>query len=439
MMIFAAAAALGGLVSCDKDRTPQNGDDSNQNGGDGNGTELTFEVAEAGGYFYGVGADGNGNALDFDMYLLSLQTEGVEMIESGYTGVGAAVLVDMNTPTNGGNPMRILQGEYDVYKNGMPEDYCFYMGDTDADGNISPSYVYYRESSKVKGAYYPVTGGSISVKTSGAAYDIAATFESSAGTFVFNYNGQLAFYDISDSDGDSAKYTYPENGGTPGNRSTYKKISFTNYNLGYQVYWGHYQDGNGKDITGYTNWNIELFDSYETNSFLRLEINTKEDESEYVTAGKYEFKEESPGDFTTELSLVPGALIAGVDSDYGMYGSWFFDIDNPIDDAGTFYAYRVTDGTVDVTINSDKSYTISYNLFDDYEGYTLDGVSNVAQLEYINGLEDDEESVSHSSAKFSLFSGKLKNAIYPKIRRVSGKETRTAKVPAFIKAQKRGR
>lgn len=114
LMIFAAAAALGGLISCDKERTPQNGDNSNQDGGDG--AELTFEAAEAVGYFCGVGADGNGNALDYDMYLLSLQPEGVEMVESGYTGVGAAVLVDMNTPANGGNPMRILQGEYYSYK-----------------------------------------------------------------------------------------------------------------------------------------------------------------------------------------------------------------------------------------------------------------------------------------------------------------------------------
>lgn len=418
-MVFAAVLAAAGIVSCEKERTLPALE------------EIEVPVSSATGFFRGTGD------ADFDMYLLELCQNGVEATQSGFSGIGAAVLIDMNTPANGGNPMRILDGTYYPSDESEMEDYVFYLGIENSLGDISQSYVYYRPNGRTAGHYYPVTGGSLVLSSNGARHEIVARMETDAYVFVFSYAGlAIPYYDASDDD-DNANYVYPENGGTPGDRQTYKSVVFNNYNLGSQVYWGYLQDSDKKPVTGYTNWDIELFDSYETNGFLRLEINTEEDVTDAVTAGKYVFKEKNPGDFT-ELSLVPGALIAGSDADNMILGSWFFDSDNPIDDKGTYRAYRVTDGMVDVAINSDKSYTISYTLFDDYEGYILTGVSNVAALEYVNGPEQDNDA-DISSAKYSPFSGKLGNAICPKIRRVSGKDTRATKVPAFIKAHKRGR
>ena len=205
--------------------------------------------------------------------------------------------------------------------------------------------------------------------------------------------------DSGDDSGDEEygpQYTYPEEFGTPGDRSTYKTIEFKNYNLGNQVYYGYYADENGEPIKGYANWNIELFDSYDTQGFLCIEINT-EDGAETIPAGRYEYKEDEPGDFT-DISFVPGALIAGYESEYGAFGSWFFDIDNPIDDEGTYYAYGVTDGFVDVSIDSKGVYTFSYTLYDDIEGYVMKGVSTVEELELIDGTEDyDAETLSTKS------------------------------------------
>ncbi len=411
LMIFAAAAALGGLISCDKERTPQNGDNSNQDGGDG--AELTFEAAEAVGYFCGVGADGNGNALDYDMYLLSLQPEGVEMVESGYTGVGAAVLVDMNTPANGGNPMRILQGEYYSYKKNMPEDYCFYLGDTDEDGNISSSYVYYRASSKVKGVYYPVTGGSISVKTSGSSYDIVGTFETSAGTFVFNYGGQLAFYDISDNDGDD------DGGDTP---TEEVMISLDALNQGYAYYFGQ---AFGADQADYADWvfyigNGPLDLTDDDASFLALELITSGSATTAVPDGTYEYLDISDG------KLLPFSMLCGYLNDESYcIGTWFFG-----ETEAEYYA--ATSGSAKVSRDGDN-YTVDLTFEDSDMNATVSG-KFTAKLEYVDGTQPATESASVQS---SYAKGRLSRAICPSFAKKG--VSRKAAVPAFVKAQKRGR
>ncbi len=406
LIIFAAVAVVFGTLSCDKERVPQDG---------GNEAELVFEVGEAGGYFSGVGTDDDGKTLDYDVYLLSLQTEGVEMIESGYTGVGAAVLVDMNTPTNGGNPMRILQGEYVVYQKNMPEDYCFYLGDTDEDGNIYPTYVYYRESSKVKGVYYPVTGGAISVKTSGSTYRIAATFETSAGTFGFNYDGKLAFYDISggDDSGDDGDDTPTEE----------VKISLDALNQGYAYYYGQAFEG---DQTDYADWVfyignglVDLED--ENASYLMLELITSESATTAVPDGTYEYL-----DIDSAEKLLPFSMLCGyVDDENYCYGTWFFG-----ETAYDYYA--ATSGSAKVSRSGDN-YTIDLSFADSEMNATLNG-KFTAKLEYVDGTVQTTKS---ASVYTSYTKGCLNRAICPSFAKKG--VSRKAKVPAFIKAQKRSR
>lgn len=408
LMVFAAVVAAFGVLSCDKERTSR----------DGGNPERSFDAGVAGGYFCGRGATDAGVALDYDMYLLSLQTGGVEVAENGYAGVGAAVLVDMNTPANGGNPMRILPGDYGVRGDGAADDYCFYAGGTDTDGSISPTYVYYRESSSVKGVYYPVTGGALSVKTSGSTYTITGTFVTSAGTFVFNYSGTLAFYDSSKDDGDDSDDDGDDSddGGEPVN------LSLDALNQGYAYYYGQ---AFNVDQTDYADWvfyigegPLDLGD--ENASFLMLELITSEKATTSVPDGTYEYLDISA------TTLAPFSMLCGyVDDDNYCYGTWFFgETDNDY--------YAATSGSAKIARDGDK-YTIDLAFEDSEMNATLNG-KFTATLEYVDGTQSATESASVQS---SYAKGRLNRAICPSFAKKA--VSRPAHVPAFIKVQKRVR
>ena len=402
LMILAVAVTAFGVLSCDKDRTP--------NGGR---TKLC-EVSSAAGYFTGVGKGDDGTLLNYDTYLLTLQTEGVELVKNGYAGVGAAVLVDLNTPTNGGNPMRILQGDYGICGNGAADDYCFYLGDTDTDGKIYPSYLYYRASSTVDGIYYPVSGGSISVKTSGSTYDIAATFTTSAGTFVFNYSGQLPFYDNSEDDGD-----------------TTAEIDVSSFKYGYAYHYGLAWEG--LTVTDYADWYICLgpekgFDPSE-DVCLCLDILTAAGYKEEIPVGKYEYIDDVTDDTAAPFKLVPGFM----DEDQYCFGTWYYgeSEDN---------CYGATGGYVTVSQENGKYRFVVHIEDSEYNGI-VSGDITLETLEF----SDESSSVETTAAVRSSLSagphraaGKISLRNFGIAKPRDGKSS-DASIQAFIKSQKRGR
>lgn len=397
-MVFAAA-------SCSK--TEESGDE----GGNGGGTstdEISYTVASADAFFCGVGTDESGNALNYDMYLLSLASSGVSMTNDGYSGIGAAVLIDMNTPTAGGSSMSISNGHYSKVSDSEVLDYVFYPGQLNSDGEINPTYVYYRPDERKAGRYYVVKGGSLTIGNSSNYRTISAYMDTEIGTFVFNYNSGLdiTYTDITEDD--------PSTGGD---------ISLDNLTTGYAQWYGQaFDDSYGTD---YSDWILYIgekgvdFDDASA-SFLQLELLTEASATTVIPDGTYFFV-----DFTTAEKLTSGSMLGGyLDEDYYCWGTWFF--------GETEYDYYgATSGSATIKY-VDGVYDIDFEMEDTSSSPSFSAAGHFkATLQYVDGTKEEETAQLLSS----LSKGRLHRAILPTVRRQ--KLSRATEAKALLKSYSR--
>lgn len=405
--LFLAAAAMAfAAVSCSKRENPDS---------DGNDApdvyEIRCSVASADAYFCGTGADEAGNVLDYDMYYLSLAGSGVTMTGSGYAGIGSAVLIDMNTPMTGGNPMIISDGHYSKVSESEASDYVFYLGQLNSDNTINPTYVYYRPDERTSGRYYPVNGGSLSIGTNGGNRTVSASMETEIGTFVFSYRGaDFTYTDITDDDDDD-------------NPSVGTEISLDNLTTGYAVWCG--QPFDGSYGTGYSDWFLYVgakpFSIEDVSaSYLQIELITEASATTVVPDGKYSFL-----DFTTAESLTPGSMLGGyLDEDYYCWGTWYFG------DSDEEY-FGATSGSATIKY-ADGSYDIDFEMEDSSTSPAVAASGHFkAKLEYLDGSE--EESVQLAS----LSKGRLHRAMLPTVRRHRISRSGSSEVKGLLKSYSR--
>ena len=404
---MAAAAMVFAATSCSK--TEEIGDEGG-NGGETSADEISYTVASAAAYFCGIGTDESGNALDYDMYYLSLTSNGVSMTNDGYSGIGAAVLIDMNTPTTGGNPMYISNGRYSKVSDSETLDYVFYLGQLNSDGEINPSYVYYRPDERKAGRYYVVTGGSLTIGNNANNRTISAYMETEIGTFVFNYNSgfDFTYTDLTEDDD-------PSTGGD---------ISLDGFNTGYAVWCGQSLDASyGKD---YSDWFLyvsdKAFDLDDlTASYLQIKLITDASATASVPDGTYSFV-----DFTTAEKLTPGTMLGGyLDAEYYCLGTWYFG------DSDEEY-YCATSGSA-VIKYADGVYDIDFEMEDTSISPSFAAAGHFkATLQYLDGSKKEEDTQLTSLAK-----GRLHRAMLPTLRRQRISHGNAADAKALLKSYSR--
>lgn len=406
-LFMAAAAMVFAAASCSK--TEEIEDEGNKGGGT-SADEISYTVASADAYFCGIGTDESGNALDYDMYLLSLTSSGVSMTNDGYSGIGAAVLIDMNTPTNGGNSMYISNGHYSKVSDSEALDYVFYPGQLNSNDEINPTYVYYRPDERKAGRYYIVTGGSLTIGNSSNYRTISAYMDTEIGTFVFNYNSGLdiTYTDITEDDD-------PSTGGD---------ISLDDFNTGYAVWCGQSLDASyGKD---YSDWFLyvsdKAFDLDDlTASYLQIKLITDASATASVPGGTYSFV-----DFTTAEKLTPGTMLGGyLDEEYYCLGTWYFG------DSDEEY-YCATSGSA-VIKYADGVYDIDFEMEDTSITPSFAAAGHFkATLQYLDGSKKEEE-----AQLTSLEKGRLHRAMLPTVRRQRLSCSNATEAKALLKSYSR--
>lgn len=402
-LISVLAFAVLSAVSCERERFPQtgNGGDDNGNGGGNNPSEVTYtynNIPSADVIYVSTVYDEN-KAL-YDVYDIVLTSDGVTYDDNyNFSGVGAAVVIEVNTTTNEGKVLRLDGGKYPVSGNYESDAMCTYPGE-ESGGSMYPTYIYYCPKGSASGDYYLVTDTKSSLNVSpndDGSYNLNATFRTDVAQFVFNYNGTPMLYYVE-------SCNYPPVAGTPGDRSTYKKVEVKDYNAGAQIYYGCTYD---IKTSGYSKWDVQLYaeDSSEEDGWLRLELCSAEVSAETeLPAGKYECR--TPGKFSEE-TLVPFSLVPGeyeYDSTYGdtYYSTWYFDADHPYDEYGRYYSYAITDGVADVSVASDGTYEIAYTLYDDTDCYTITGTSVVKNLSYYDESSSSEDEIAATSLQLQM-------------------------------------
>ena len=407
--VVVAALAVSAFVSCDKDRVASDGGSRN--------SEVTVTATAATAYFKGVGT-----GAEYDMYLLSLQSTGVELTDNGYKGVGIAFLIDMNTPSNGGNELRLVPGTYSLSKNSQAKDYVFYEG-SDEGGTVSVSYVYSRKSEKEYGVCYPITGGSFTVAAEGSTYTVSGSFETSHGTFKVSYSGRLAFGDATSDGGGSGDGGDSGDGSGDGGEVT--KIDVSGFKYGYADHYG--LAWSGITVTDYADWCVYLgstkgFDPYE-DVCLCLDILTEAGYKEEIPVGEYVYIDE-----VSDETVAPFKLVYGdEDSDGYCYGTWYWGEDPENDWFGA------TDGYVTVSKDGGK-YHFDVNFVDSYYNGEVTGSITLESLVFSDessSLETAAAVKSSPSVRSNRAAGRisLRNFGAAKPRSVKSSDS---SVPAFI-------
>ena len=219
MSALAVAALF--AASCERERVPQPGNGGNDNGS-GGGTlpsevTYTYNNIPSADVTYVSTAYDDGNRPLYDVYDIVLASKGVKYDDNyEFSGVGAAVVIEVNTTTNEGKVLRLDKGKYPVSDNYKSDAMCAYPGE-ETSGMMYPTYIYYCPEGSTNGNYYLVTDTKSSLNVSpnnDGSYNINATFKTEVAQFVFNYNGTPDFYYVE-------SYNQPPLVGTPGNRSTY--------------------------------------------------------------------------------------------------------------------------------------------------------------------------------------------------------------------------
>ncbi len=374
-----ALAALS-LVSCEKEKR-----DSHRGiAPDPTPVETSWEVDLAAGYYRGRGESESGALLNYDIYNLALITSGVEMNNGGFAGIGVGVLLDMNTPSNGGDPMRLMSGNYSPYSNGMSVvDYCFYPG-VNENNVVYPSYLYYRESETKEGLYYPITGGWMSIVNTGSGYTVNASFTTIIGSFPLSYTGPIDFYDNSSSDsGDDS--------GDSGDPSTYTPIDLSGLNQGYASYEGQAWNVSTDD---YADWILYISDKaitdWDSDAYLQLDILTSKSDILRVPDGTYNCISD-----VTDDTAKPFSMVAGYNDDNGYcYGTWYFG-----ETDSDFYA--PTSGSAKIS-GKDDDYTIDLQWVDSETKTKVSSVIN-ASLKYVDGTKEETTSSLSAAGKNASF------------------------------------
>lgn len=422
-IIVAFALAALSLVSCEKETRDSHRDIAPYP----TPSETSWEADLAAGYFRGRGATTSGTLLNYDVYNFALLTSGVEMNDAGFAGVGVGVLLDMNTPTNGGDPMRLMSGNYSPYSNGMSVvDYCFYPG-TNENDVVYPSYLYYRESETKEGLYYPITGGWMSIVNSGAGYTVNASFTTVIGSFPISYTGPIDFYDNSSSDsGDSG-----DDSGDSSDPSTYTTVDLSGLNQGYAYYYGQAWNVSTDD---YADWVLYISDKaitdFNSDSYLQLDILTSKSDITSVTDGTYNCISD-----VTDDTAKPFSMVAGYTDDEGYcYGTWYFG-----ETDSEFYA--PTSGSAKIS-SKDEDYTVDLQFEDSYSEVKVSSIIN-AHLTYVDGTKEDESTTSslssaRTNAAFQMhrFARKM---LCPRVAPSISKANSSSEIPAFIKNQSASR
>lgn len=403
-LVSALAVAALFAASCERERVPQPGNGGNDNGS-GGGTipsevTYTYNNIPSADLTYVSTAYDDGNKPLYDVYDIVLASKGVTYDDNyEFSGVGAAVVIEVNTTTNEGKVLRLDKGKYPVSDNYKSDAMCAYPGE-EISGMMYPTYIYYCPEGSANGNYYLVTDTKSSLNVSpnnDGSYNLNATFKTEVAQFVFNYNGTPDLYYVE-------SYNQPPRGGTAGDRSTYKTMEVKDYNAGAQLYYGCAYN---IKTSGYSSWDVQLFaeNSSEEGGWLKLELCSVEVASgTSLPAGKYVCK--TPNAFDKETlvppSLVPGEYEYDQTSGDKYYSTWYFDADHPYDQYGRYYSYVITDGVADVSVAADNTYTITYTLYDDIDCYTITGTSVVKKLDYKDKSSSSEDGTAVSSLQSQM-------------------------------------
>ncbi len=414
-LFLASVLVMFSALSCEKEgRVPHNNTEPNPEPDPVVPTVEEWDAEEALGYFRGIGTDDEAGC---DIYNLVLTTSGVEVTDNGFAGVGVAVLLDMNTPSNGGDPMRLMPGNYVLFSDQLSViDYCFYPG-SEENNEVTASYLYYRASETVPGVYYPITDGTLSISTSGAGYTIDADFVTSAGTFPINYTGPIDFSDVSsDEDGDGGE---DGDDGDEDDTSNYKKVTLTGLNQGYAYYCGQPWD---VSVDDYSDWMLYICDKQDidfySDSYLQIELFTAKADSTIVPDGTYKCLKAVTDDTVKPFTMVPGLT----DADNYCIGTWYFG------ETDSEY-YGPTSGSAVISYK-DGEYKIFFQVADSYESVTITA-DITAKLEYHN--DSDGGSSQISSVRPTLPLQMQKYARKMMMPRAVAKRPQAKSTPAFVK------
>lgn len=381
-LISVLAFAVLSAVSCERERVPSE-------------TTYTYNNIPLADVIYVSTVYDENKASLYDVYDIVLASEGVTYDDNyNFSGVGAAVVIEVNTTTNEGKVLRLDKGKYPVSNNYKSDAMCAYPGE-EVSGTMYPTYIYYCPKGSASGDYYLVTDtkSSLNVSPNGdGSYNLNATFRTDVAQFVFNYNGTPMLNYVE-------SCNYPPVAGTPDKRETYHEIELSGFNEGEQAYYGCWSD--------YSSW---LLSFWNKNDFLQLGLCAPlVNSGEKIPVGNYVYRELKEGEDYVPYSLVPGDY----DSDEAVYyDTWFLNGNVSYDEYGRYYSYGITDGNVDVSIAEDGSYIVKYTLYDDIECYTITGTSVVQNLSYY-----DESSSSEDETAVSSFQSQMRKLSRPMLRK----------------------
>lgn len=318
-----------------------NGSGGNSGSGSGSGTSSVFPGDQT----YKLMADavyyGSQNYSEVDEYILYLYW-GEYDSNDDFKSVGTELAFDVLCPKTG--KMELSSGTYKC----ASDDYTQYhfLDGIDKDGEIYPSYAYYKSSSSSK--VVVISAGTIEISTSGSTKNITVTFKAESPdsktvqTYKVKFSGEIAY-----TDGRSA------GSGTP------KEVEMKSFSKVTAEYWGQEWLDNDKKPLAIDDWILYLYgENYDQDKeYVTIEIFTAPG-SKTLAQGIY-----------NDIAVLghidqfkPGAVLSGYvdDNDKIAYGTWYCK-------GGTAY-YAATKGQLAVAAKNDL-YSLTFDFVDEDETY----------------------------------------------------------------------
>lgn len=310
------------------------------------------EVNGAAAYYYGVWEEGPCN-----IFTLCLTTGSTRNTDEGFSGVGTALWLDINSEINASNIL--ATGDYHPARG--DSDFNAFLPGVSEGKELSGSYVYYR-SKRGTGEYHLITGGNVNISYGSGTnpkYNIRAEVMADGHTYTFEYWGYLSYKDI-------VPQPVPGPDDSP-------------YTHGIAEKWGQVYDLEG--YNDYCNWIVYLGSADKDidnagntpGRLLQLELNTAAGVTD-ITPGRYTIKEQ---DVSGKSLCAFSLLFANIDKNGNYWGTWYTD---------DYVQYGATDGYVDIS-KSGSNYTISYVLTDAESGGAEFSDSYTGPLEIIDNTE----------------------------------------------------
>ncbi|MGN0191884.1 MAG: hypothetical protein ACI39U_09540 [Candidatus Cryptobacteroides sp.] len=300
----------------------------------------------------------NGN---YDGYILTLVSDGIQIYDDTYEGEGTVVVFDLtlnhtDTPT-------IPSGTYSEGEEHM----TFYPGYIN-DDEAQPSYILMLGKDDVKCVL--IEEGSLSVSYSGNTCKIKADVSGDDGTeYSFSFSGSLAAVDVT--------------------------VPLSDYIYGFVEYYGKDGwdvDGDYNEFTMYLSYEPLTEENFQTADLIQLDFLTSSDALTEIPVGTYRFLE----DIDDGSQYVANRMVPGFEDDGYCYASWLF--------VGSDYAI-IYDGTVEITSVENGVYSLDVDCLDEYEREVVAQITT-EQLELIDMSETTMSLMNRSRSNARKLSGK---------------------------------